>query len=169
MGKPGPKPKAGERYESGRLKPQGIANDAGKPGASIRNVVAMALRKAVDPRMGSVLGVMHLEGKITVSEFAAGCEYAKLRGRYDRAVGIPGRVTLSPDYGTARSISNRESMSAEQVEAVKERHAAMFAFVASGMEGAWCVTDGRGGMRWVSPDGGEGPAQNAGRNNDRPA
>lgn len=142
----------GERYPSGKLKPA-EKQSSGTPPAQIKRLFDAALRGAADPLYGTALGFLFLNREITAQELAAGVAYAKLRGRYDRAVGVPGRFTLSPDYGTARSLSSQQPMTDAEVEAVKKRQADTFAAIDAEMHAAWCVPDGRGGLRWVSPEG----------------
>lgn len=151
-GKVGRPAQVGERYPSGKLKPP-EKQKASTPPAQIKRLFEAALRRAADPIYGTSLGLLFMNGDITAHELAAGTSYAKLRGRYDRAMGIPGRFTLSPDYGTVRAISNREPMSDREIEAIEKRQAETFAEIGADMQAAWCVPDGQGGQRWVSPEG----------------
>lgn len=147
----GPKFQAGERYPCGKLKP--VDNrDKGFSPAVVKRIVEQAKRGATDPRLGSVIGVLHLTGEVTALQFAAASRYAKIRGRYDRAMGMPGRFTLSPDYGTARAISSREPMTEADIETVKRQHRETMAAIDAGVTEAWCVPDGKGGFKHVGPD-----------------
>lgn len=119
-GKPGRPALPGERYPSGQLKPAG-KRDTGPTPAVIKKTFDKALRGGGDPLIGTSLGLLFMTGKITASDLAAGTALAKLWGRYDRAMGMPGRFTLSPDYGTARAISDREPPSDAAVVAVRDR------------------------------------------------
>ena len=53
--KPGPKPKPGERYDSGRLKPES-SRSAANPSLDVRK--AIIERQATDSKWGSALGLL---------------------------------------------------------------------------------------------------------------
>lgn len=139
MSKAGRKPINAERYPSGRVKPPSIRNSAtvrvpreqaGHAPALVRRAVDEALRLAGDPRLGSVIGRLLLDGKINSVQFAAAEAYAKLRGRFDRATEVPRRMAQSPSYGDARSSGkNPEPMSEKAYVAVVEQHTALLASV----------------------------------------
>lgn len=149
--KDGPKFQEGARYPSGKLKPVD-QRDKGLAPAVVRRIVDLAKRGANDPRLGSAVGMLHLCGDVSARQFAAASRYAKIRGRYDRAMGMPGRFTLSPDYGTARAISNREPLTEADVETIKRQHREMMAAIDAGVTEAWCVPDGKGGFKHVGED-----------------
>ena len=156
-GKAGRPAQAGERYPSGQLKPQKDRN-AGTPPAQIKRLFDAALRGAADPIYGTSLGLLYAGREISTQELAAGTAYAKLRGRFDRVMGIPGRFTLSPDYGTGRAISSREPMTEREVAQVKKRHCEMMGAIHASMAAAVYKADERaqlkgGGVRLVSPEG----------------
>lgn len=56
------------------------------------------MRAAEDPRLGTVVGQMRAADVITQQQFAAAEAYGRLRGRYDRAMGMPRRSAKSPVY-----------------------------------------------------------------------
>ena len=66
---------------------------------ALRLMVRRAVRAAEDALNGSVIGRMFLGGVITPSQYAASQAYSKLRGRHDRAIGLPRRSARSPVYG----------------------------------------------------------------------
>lgn len=155
MGKPGPKRKEGARYPSGDLKPARKQPDAVLPPApaprQVVNVRDLALSKALDPRLGSSVGLLWMSGKITRQEYRVALAYARLRGQHDRVMGIPGRMTLSPDYGVARAMSlPRKPPTDAEIEAVREEHRAMRIWVEESAPQSWCAFDGRGNARSVS-------------------
>ena len=119
-GKAGRPALAGERYPSGKLK-AGEKRDTGPSPAVVKRTFERALRGGADAMVGTSLGLLLMTGKVTAPEFAAGQALGRLWGRYDRAMGMPGRFTLSPDYGTARAISDKGEMSDAAVAAVRDR------------------------------------------------
>ncbi len=149
--KVGRKPHAGERYASGGIKPVD-KRDKGFSPVVVRRIVDLAQRGAADPRLASVVGVLHLTGEVTAVQFSAASHYAKVRGRYDRATGVPGRFTLSPDYGAARAISSREPPSEADIETAKRQHREMMAAIDMGVTESWCAPDGRGGVKHIGRD-----------------
>lgn len=89
--KPGPKLKAGERYASGALKP----NCSGPAPVAIKRAIEAALRGAGDPRWGSTIGRLRLEGVLTDRQLGAAESYGRLRGKFDRAMGMPRRSNIT--------------------------------------------------------------------------
>ena len=87
MAKPGPKPKAGDRYASGRLKPNCASGPAP---TAIKRAVEAALRGAGDPRWGSTIGRLRLEGVIVDRQLGAAESYGKLRQAQPRHGPSPG-------------------------------------------------------------------------------
>jgi hypothetical protein len=67
--------------------------------AAIKRMVERAKRNAEDPLLGTVPGWLHLHGAITHKQLAAAEAYGRLRGRFDRMMGIPSRSAKSPAYG----------------------------------------------------------------------
>jgi hypothetical protein len=95
--KPGPKPKPGERYPSGNLKPK-KAEDVRGPNAFAR-LKEQAVAKLVDPRLGTEIGRLWIaDGLLTAGEAAAAFHIAEVYGRYERLTAKPGRSVASPDY-----------------------------------------------------------------------
>lgn len=139
MSKAGRKPINAERYPSGRIKPPSVRNSAtvrvpreqaGHAPTLVRRALDNALRDAGDPRFGSVLGRLLMEGKIHSAQYAAGEAYAKLRGRFDRVTNVPRRMAQSPCYGDARSSAkNAEPVSEKAYVATVEQHTALLVAV----------------------------------------
>jgi hypothetical protein len=144
MAKLGRKPVPGDRYESGRIKPHGGRND-GPPPMQVKRLLDECLRAAMDPRLGTGLGRLLAYGEIKAHQFAAAEAYAKLRGRFDRATGVPCRTAQSPCYGDARSSGGgQEPLSDKAYQALVDDHRRLLAEV-----GRWfpmlervCVDDG---------------------------
>ena len=156
-GRAGRPAEAGDRHGCGKLKPHKDRN-AGSPPAQIKRLFDAALRGAADPLYGTSLGLLYAGREITTQELAAGTAYAKLRGRFDRVMGIPGRFTLSPDDGTGRASSSREPLTEREVVQVKKRHGEMMGVIHASMSQAIDKQDERAklkgdGVRLVSPEG----------------
>ena len=66
---------------------------------AMKLMVRRAVRAAEDALNGSVIGQMFLGGVITTNQYAASQAYSKMRGRHDRAIGLPRRSARSPVYG----------------------------------------------------------------------
>lgn len=88
----GKKRKSGERYPSGDLKPERF------PPTTVRRILDEARRQAVTPLLGSVVGVMLLDEKLTTPQFSALNEWASFVGKYDRLFGNKARTVKSPSY-----------------------------------------------------------------------
>lgn len=145
-GKAGRPALAGERYPSGKLKPAD-KREGGPAPAEIKRTFDRAIRDGREPLLGTSLGLLMMRGEITAPQLAAGAAYARLQGRYDKAMGMPGRFTMSPDYGAARSVSNGQPMSELDAAAAKERHSKTLSFLAGAMRGTVAVADGLGGLK----------------------
>ena len=145
-GKVGRPAQAGERYPSGKLKPAD-KREGGPAPALIKRTVEAALRGAGDPLYGTSLGQLFLRGEITAPQLAAGNAFARLQGRYDRAMGMPCRFTASADYGVARATSIKGPVSDEETAAVKERHAATARLLNGAMQGSVVVSVGDGSLK----------------------
>ena len=154
MAKPGPKPKEGERYPSGDLKPAKVQPlPPAPPPRAIVNIREMALRKATDPRLGSAIGLLWMSGEVTKQEYRAGLAYARLRGRHDRVLDAPKRHAASPDYGDARISSNRrEPPTADEVEAVRTEDRALQIWVSEGLPQPRCGRNADGTEKPMDPD-----------------
>ncbi|MGI3902478.1 MAG: hypothetical protein ACRYGP_16880 [Janthinobacterium lividum] len=137
---------AGERYPSGKLKPL-EKREGGPAPAEIKRTFDRAIRDGREPLLGTSLGLLMMRGEITPSQLAAGTAYARLQGRYDRAMGMPCRFTASPDYGTARAMSDKGPMSDDDVAAIKARHGRMLGFIGGGSARSIAVADGAGGLK----------------------
>lgn len=86
----------GERYPSGKLK--GAAKFRGTSPALVRRMIERAKDGAADPRIASVPGRLHLEGRLSERAYAAALSYAELRGRFHRVMGYRPRSAASPSY-----------------------------------------------------------------------
>jgi hypothetical protein len=102
--KRGPKRKPGPRYPCGRRKlvqANPLGDDASSDDPLVRELAEWteSVRKfASDPRQGSELGRLEMEGVLTPAEAAAGQRYANLVGRYEHLVGFGSRHPSSVDY-----------------------------------------------------------------------
>ena len=124
--KPGPKTQPGLRKPSGDLRPLERNRDVGGPPAQVKRLFDQALRKAADPRMGTVIGLLYLQQRLTARQFATGEAYAKLRGRFDKATMVPRRTMQSPSYGDATSrAGSAPPLDEEAYVALVQRHTAL--------------------------------------------
>jgi hypothetical protein len=102
--KRGPKRKPGPRYPCGKRKlvrANPLGDDASSDDPLVRELAEWteSIRKfASDPRQGSELGRLEMEGVLTPAEAAAGQRYAEIVGRYERLVGFRSRHPSSVDY-----------------------------------------------------------------------
>lgn len=85
-----------ERYPSGKPKPQS-PEPVWSP-TLIKRLKDHGGRVLKDKRLGTVLGIMHLEGVLTESEAEAGMRYAEDVGAYERITSAPRRTSRSPNY-----------------------------------------------------------------------
>lgn len=100
-----PKPKAGtgpkpgisppERYDSGRKKEEHVEGIAP---TLLKRLKDEVIPRAKDKRLGTVLGLMHLQGILTETETEAGFLYAEDVGKYERVMGHPRRTARSPSF-----------------------------------------------------------------------
>lgn len=99
--KPGTGPKPSivppERYPSGDLKPQTDAREPWSP-TMIQRLKEHGKLVLGDKRLGTVLGIMHLQGIVSETEFAAGMLYAEDVGAWERIKGHPARHTRSVSF-----------------------------------------------------------------------
>lgn len=100
--KPGTKPKPTgieipERYASGNPKPTEAQKAEQKAVAPtiIRRLKDHLIPMAKDKRLGSVLGIMHLEGILSEAEAEAGFLYGEDAGAYARSIGAKQRSARS--------------------------------------------------------------------------
>jgi len=98
---PAIEPKSHGRYPCGKQRPIRERN-AISP-AHIQRIVLLARNKAVDPIFETPLGILRLQGELTDTQTAAALEYARLRGRADRVLGLKARSARSPSYETGYS------------------------------------------------------------------
>ena len=120
----GRKRKAGAtRHPSGQIKRDPINLI---PAATIRRMITVAQARAADPFLATRLGVMLLHKEITETQAAAGSEFAKLVGRYERLTGLPPRSAKSPNYerGFGESAGTDDpDADPEQVAKARRRYA----------------------------------------------
>lgn len=103
--KPGPKPKEGDRYPSGKLKPPEKQVVGSWTPTHIRRAMDNAFVLARNPILSSELGRMLMRGEITSREAAAGFQYASATGAFERMHGKR-RHAKSPAYDEGfRSVS----------------------------------------------------------------
>lgn len=103
--KPGPKPKEGDRYPSGKLKPPERQVAGSWTPTHIRRFMDNAFLQAKAPILASELGRMLMRGEITSREAAAGFQYAAATGAFERMHGKR-RHAKSPAYDEGfRSVS----------------------------------------------------------------
>ncbi len=132
MAKAGRKPVAGERYANGRIKPPHLRDVLTPPPTAIRRTMEAALRGAGDPRWGSMIGRLRLGRELTERQFNAAEAYGRLRGRFDRMMGLPRRSARSCLYDVEAGRSAQE-MSDGAIAALREEHGAMLAGVEGGL------------------------------------
>lgn len=87
----------GKRKSLAKREPNGKPKRAAKqqqlPSATeVQRLRTAALAGMRDAAWGTTLGWLHLNGKLTASEMAAGLRYAELVAEYSRVVGSPRRV-----------------------------------------------------------------------------
>jgi len=114
-------PKQIGRYPCGKLRPQRERN-AISPSA-IQRIVLLAKNKAADPIFETPLGVLRLQGEITDTQTAAALEYARLRGRADRALGLRARSAKSRSYQMGYSALPSGSDDLDAFEKASEKFA----------------------------------------------
>lgn len=95
----------GERYASGRLKPDGASP------VKVRKLFDLAMAHAVDPRWAEPLGMMLARQEVTDSEYEAGALYARLKRECSEACGTPPATPRSASLqaGSGRSPDAVES------------------------------------------------------------
>lgn len=111
-----------------RRTPSGQYSRAGEREAAptrIKRARDAALANMGDPRWGSELGRLHLQGTITDAMYAAGVRWAELAAKYQSAIGIfPSRSASmergalgsppDPDSDEGRKVAKRETDNAER-------------------------------------------------------
>ena len=132
MARAGRKPVVGERYASGRIKPSHLRDLQVPSPTAIRRTMDAALRMATDPRWGTMVGRLRLCRDLTERQFNAAEAYGRLRGRYDKMMGLPRRSARSCLYDIETGRSARE-MSEAAMEALRQEHAALLAGVEGGL------------------------------------
>ena len=132
MAKAGRKPISAERYASGRVKPPHLREVQTPPPAAIKRTMEAALRAAGDPRWASMVGRLRLCRDLTERQFNAAEAYGRLRGRFDRMMGMPRRSARSCLYDIEAGRTPRE-MSEAAMMALREEHGAMLSGVEGGL------------------------------------
>lgn len=89
----GPKPAPGERYPSGKKKPDGSIAPT-----TFYRLREHGVRLGADPRLTTVIGRMGLFKELTDAEVDAAFRVAEIYGRYEHLKGIPKRHAASPSY-----------------------------------------------------------------------
>lgn len=104
---------APDRYPSGDRK-QPIAP------ALVYRLREHGVSLGMDPRLGTVLGVMNLRKELSDAEVAAGWKAAEVVGRYEMLKGIPRRHSASPSYesGFGAKAADPDKMDPDQ----RKRH-----------------------------------------------
>jgi hypothetical protein len=124
MSKPGPKPKKGARYPSGKLKPD-------DPPAAVKRMIELARAGAADQLLATQLGWLRVNGVLDDRQVAAAMKFAAVVGQHDRAHGLPRRTTPAMSYqrgfggfGVGRPQFNPDSpdYDAERIVAVIGRY-----------------------------------------------
>lgn len=146
MAKAGRKPVEGERYASGRIKPPHLRDAHAPPPTVVRRTMDAALRAAGDPRWGSAVGRLRLCRDLTERQFSAAEAYGRLRGRFDRVMGLPRRSARSCLYDVEGGRSAHEMSDAAMV-ALRGEHAAMLASVEGGIGVARVAVTASGARR----------------------
>lgn len=103
--KPGPKPKEGDRYPSGKLKPPEKQIVGQWTPTHIRRAMDNTFILARNPILSSELGRMLMRGEITSREAAAGFQYGAATGAWERMHGKR-RHAKSPAYDEGFKSSN---------------------------------------------------------------
>jgi hypothetical protein len=91
MSKPGPKRRKGDRYPSGKLKPE-------DPPAAVRRMLDLARAGAADQLLATQLGWLRVNGLLDDRQVAAGMRFAAIVGQHDRVHGLPRRATPALSY-----------------------------------------------------------------------
>lgn len=92
----GRKRKDGERYPSGRLKKK--EEPASAAPVTFRRIRDLAVAGALDARMGSEIGRLHLRGEINDAQATTAEHIAAIYARYERMKRMPRRTCASPSY-----------------------------------------------------------------------
>ncbi|KAI9811123.1 MAG: hypothetical protein M1826_003318 [Phylliscum demangeonii] len=106
-----------------------VASFAERPGpapVAIKRAIEAALRGAGDPRWGSTIGRLRLEGVIVDRQLGAAESYGRLRGKFDRAMGMPRRAVASVFYEAGRGRAAQE-MTEAAIIALRTEHARLLA------------------------------------------
>lgn len=128
--KPGtdPKPKGIEippRNASGHVEPPADRVEPIAP-TLLKRLKDEVLPRAKDKRLGTVLGIMHLQGILTEAEAEAGMRYAEDVGAYERSMGHPARSAHSPSWeggfkGGGLDLDALKRMDSETAEKLERR------------------------------------------------
>lgn len=94
--------------------------------ALLKRLKDEVLPRANDKRLGTVLGVMHLQGILTEAEAEAGMKYAEDVGAYERSMGHPARSAHSPSWeggfkGGGLDLDNLRRMDPETAENLERK------------------------------------------------
>lgn len=109
--KPGADRQGAERFPGGKLK------------SETAPTLVYRMREhgkvlGLDPRLGSVLGVMGVHRELSDAEIAAGFAIAEIYGRYEMLQGMPRRTIASPSYerGFGNKSANASNMDPDEIK-----------------------------------------------------
>lgn len=87
------------RFKNGHVAPE----PAGRYSpALLKRMEDEAVKTALNPIWGTIVGKLAMKGDLTASQAAAAFEFAALQGRYDALKGMPPRSAQSPSYQLGR-------------------------------------------------------------------
>ena len=117
--RPGPKPKEGDRYPSGDLRPYETERETMAVVMAQRAKLGYDLEQQKDERAGYTLGRMLLDGKITSAEFEGGQWFIEHMERYYRATGIPSPNPRAQDLTRVQIKGHDGELSESQQDRVR--------------------------------------------------
>lgn len=92
------KRKVGQREPNGRIQREPGAS----PVSAVRRHLAIIKTNQLDPKYGTPLGMLTIDGRLTEAHFVAGKRVAERRERADRALGLPPRTPGAVNYDAVR-------------------------------------------------------------------
>jgi hypothetical protein len=129
----------GARHPSGQL--VRAARDASYSPSTVKRLVDSAARGVQDRVWGTPLGRLHLEGKLTATEFAAGLRWDRTYAAYRTAIGAPSPFPRpAAAIGEARAIApdmdgpNGEKLARKARKAIREFEGAHKALCMAGLQ-----------------------------------
>lgn len=91
-----------ERYPSGDIKPQDEPKERAFAPTLVKRIVEHGRKLGIDKRLGSQLGILHMQGVLTETEFEAGLRYADTVAAYEQSKGHPPRHSRSQGFEFGR-------------------------------------------------------------------